>query len=102
MPSLDNFQAENTYTTLGTLRFEPVEQVTVIVTNAAIFAQFAIADPPGLRAAAYDWETLERRMLMASWVWGRSDFRGREIVGVRVRKAVTTGTGTPPIVTIHA
>lgn len=99
MPSRDNLTVPDVYTELSTLRFEPVARVSIIVTNNPIFAQFAIADPPGLYGSAYDFRPDERRMLLAVWNWSTTDFDGKLIVGVRVRNAVA---GSPAQVTIHA
>lgn len=99
MPTRDNITVPDQYNEAATLRCEAATQVTVIVSNAPVFAQFAVEDPPGLRAADYQFLPDERRMLLASWVWDTADFNGKRIVGVRVRNAVT---GTPANVTIHA
>lgn len=98
LPSLDNVTTGDAYTEANTLYIDPpVTQVTVIVSNAPVFAQFALSD--GLRGGANAFQGVERRMLLASWTWDTSDFRGQMISGIRVRSAVT---GSPAKVTIHA
>lgn len=81
------------------MRFDPVDRVTITVTGAGILAQFAIEDPPGLYASGYDFQMEERRHVQAVYNWSSRDFRGRKIVGVRVRNSVA---GTPAQVTIDA
>lgn len=101
MPTRDNITAPTQYTAASTLRFDPSDRVTITVTGGAIYAQFATVDPPGgLYPGAYDFDVEERVMPVAAiYNWTPTDFRGRKIVGVRVRRKLPTDT---PQVTLDA
>lgn len=99
MATLTLYETADSYTPQGELRCEATRSMALIVTNNPVMAQFAIASPPGLKAAAYPFLAEERRMLPGAWGWTEVDFQGSPIVGVRVRSAMS---GKPGFVTVHA
>lgn len=98
--TLDAYATQDAYTAAGELRVSPAQdQVTLTVLNNPVFAQFAVARPPGKHPEYYTFDNVERRMIQGSYEWGAADFNGVKVVGIRVRSAVP---GSPGIVTIHA
>lgn len=98
--TLDAYATWDDYTVQGELRVSPAQdQVTLTVLNNPVFAQFAVARPPGHHPEYYTYDATERRMIQGNYEWGLADFNGAKVVGIRVRSAVA---GNPGVVTIHA
>jgi hypothetical protein len=76
------------------------QQATIVVTNAAVYAQFRLTEPGrALHPEAYSWEVGERFLIPGVWLFTREDFNGQSVAGIRVRSALGTA---PAAVSIHA
>lgn len=99
MPTRDNITAPVDYTTAASLRFEARDRVTITVTGGAIYGKFALEDPPGLYYSNYDFTVEQPMPVAATYNWNTSDFNGKRIVGVQVKRKLS---GETPQVTINA
>lgn len=86
---MDNQATSDSYTPATTETFQLLQNtVSLTVLDAAVYVQFAIATTDDARPSSVSYESRERRLVPAHWVFDRNDFNGYRCAGFRVRSYV--------------